>query len=232
VTERDQRFFDRGQVVELGPLGPVGQVGWYVPRYVLDAHPQLATWAGLQDPALASLFAVPQTAPKGRLLGIDPSYHQFDEDIVRNLGLPLVVEFSGSEQQTIAALDAAVAANQPILVYWWVPTAVAASDDLVLVELPPPTEACLAEAAGGGSGGSGVDCGYPPDPLFKAASPQLEAKAPDVAAFLRAFTLSLDDQQAMLQAVEREGATAAAATQAWIDANQPVWKAWLEPPGP
>lgn len=217
VDEHDQRILDRGQVVRLGPLGPVGQVGWYVPRYAVDDHPELASWESLRAPATAQLVG-------GVLVGIDPSYREHDEDIIRNLGLPLTVDYSGSEEETAARLERAAGARAPILVYWWVPTAVAATYDLVKVALPPSTEACRAEAA---AGGPGVDCDYPPDELFKAASPGLEAKAPSVAALLTAFTLSTEDQQAMLQSVERDGESIDAAARTWIEANEDTWRAWL-----
>ena len=157
-------------------------------------------------------------------MGIDPGYRQFDEEIVRNLGLPLTVDFSGSEEETAARLERAAAARVPILVYWWVPTAVAAVYDLVKVALPPSTDACRAEAA---AGGAGVSCDYAPDELFKAASPGLEAKAPPVAAFLTAFSLSTEDQQAMLRSVEHDGASIDAAATAWIEAHEDTWRAWL-----
>ncbi|MEZ5411180.1 MAG: glycine betaine ABC transporter substrate-binding protein [Acidimicrobiales bacterium] len=217
VDEHDQRILDRGQVVRLGPLGPVGQVGWYVPRYAVDDHPELASWESLRDPATAQLVG-------GVLVGIDDSYREHDEDIIRNLGLPLTVDYSGSEEETAARLERAAATRAPILVYWWVPTAVAATYDLVKVALPPSTEACRAEAV---AGGPGVDCDYPPDELFKAASPGLEARAPAVAAFLTAFTLSAEDQQAMLQSVERDGVSIGAAASDWIEANEDTWQAWL-----
>jgi len=217
VEEHDQRILDRGQVVLLGPLGPVGQVGWYVPRYAVDDHPELASWESLRSPAAAQLVG-------GVLVGVDPSYREHDEDIIRNLGLALTVDYSGSEEETAARLERAASAQAPILVYWWVPTAVAATYDLVKVALPPSTEACRAEAA---AGGPGVDCDYPPDELFKAASPGLEAKAPTVAAFLTAFTLSTEDQQAMLLSVERDGVSIGAAASAWIEANEDTWRAWL-----
>ena len=224
MSERDQRFFDRGQVVKLGSLGPVGQVGWYVPRYVVEAHPELAAWTGFRAPAAAGLFATATTAPKGRLLGVDPGYHQYDEQIVANLGLPLTVEYSGSEEATVAALAAATAARQPILVYWWVPTAAAATYDLVKVALPDPDPACLASAR---AGDGRVACDYPAEALFKAASPNLATKAPDVARFLAAFTLSTDDQLRLLSAVEHDGTPIPAAAAGWIAANQATWQPWV-----
>lgn len=212
VTERDQRFFDRGQLVELGPLGPVGQVGWFVPRYVIDDHPILATWSGFQGSEAAALFATAETVPAGRFLGLDPSYRQFDQDIIDSLGLPFVVEFSGSEKLTMTALEASAGARKPIVVYWWTPTAAVATYDLVNVALPEPPEAC---------------CGYPADPLIKVGSPQLQDKAPEVLRFLQSFTISTGDQIDLLVAVESNGQTIAAAAAEWIAANGATWQAWL-----
>lgn len=225
MTERDRSYFARGEVIDLGPLGPVGKIGWYVPRYVVEEHPELATWEGYRSQDAAALLATADTAPNGRLLGTNPAYRQFDEEIIDNLQLPLEVVFSGSEEHTIEELESRHAAGEPILLYWWSPTAAVERFDLVNVPLPTPTEECLAAAD---SGGEGVDCDYPEDPLFKAASPALAAKAPDVEAFLRAFTLSTGDQSAMLAAVEVDGRRVDEAAAAWIAANESVWRAWLD----
>ena len=224
MTDRDRRYFERGQVADLGPLGPIGKIGWFVPRYVLDQQPQLASWEGLQDPETVRLFATADTQPRGRLLGTNPDYRQYDDAIIQNLGLPLELVFSGSEAATLAELGARTEAGEPILLYWWTPTAAVAAYDLVNVALPPPSEACLAEAA---AGGSGVDCDYPEDELFKAASPTLAAEAPEVEAFLRAFQLTTDDQAEMLAAVELDGLSVDEVARAWIEANEDTWRPWL-----
>ncbi len=227
MSDRDRRYFERGEVVDAGPLGPVGKIGWFVPRYMVDQHPELGSWQGLQNPELAALFATAETQPQGRLLGTNPDYEQYDEAIIRNLGLPISVVFSGSEEATLAELDARYRAQEPILLYWWTPTAAVAAYDLVNVPLPEPTDACLAEAA---AGGAGVDCDYPDEQLFKALSPALAAEAPDVDAFLRAFTLSTDDQAQLLAAVELEGRSVDEAAEAWIDANEERWRQWVASP--
>ena len=224
LTDRDRLYFDRGEVVDLGPLGPRGKVGWFTPRYVIDEYPEFATWEGLQDNAAASVFASSDTQPRGRLLGTNPSYRQFDEEIIDNLGLPFELVFSGSEEETMAELEASYEAGEPILLYWWTPTSAVGAYDLVNVTLPEPTEECLAAAE---SGGSGVDCDYAVDELFKASSPGLVDKAPEIDSFLRTFSLSNDDQVAMLAAVENEGLSIGEAATNWIEANESTWQAWL-----
>lgn len=224
VTEDEQAFIDEGSVVDLGELGAVGKIGWFVPSYVVEEHPELATWEGFQDPELASMFATAETGDKGRFLGTDPSYSQYDEQIIENLDLPLQVVFSGSEPATVAELDARVAAEEPIVMYWWTPTAAVAAYDLVNVELPEYTEECGASAA---AGDGGVDCDYPEDVLFKAASGELAEKDADVLAFLEAFTITTEDQLEMLPAVEIDGEEPAAVAEQWVADHEDVWREWL-----
>ncbi|MEX1125228.1 MAG: glycine betaine ABC transporter substrate-binding protein [Acidimicrobiia bacterium] len=220
LTEVEQAFFDDGTVLNIGELGTVGQIGWFVPQYVIDEHPELATWEGFKDPELAKLFATAETGDLGRFLATDPSYSQYDEPIVANLELPLQVIYSGSEPATIAELDARVAAHEPIVMYWWTPTAAYAKYDLVQVELPAYSDECYADLAA-------VDCAYPSDVLIKLASAKLEAKAPDVLAFLRNFQQTNEDQLSMLPAVEIDGEDASVIAAQWIADNEAVWSAWL-----
>lgn len=220
VTEDEQAFFDDGSVLNIGELGTVGKIGWFVPSYVIEEHPDLATWEGFADPDNAALFSTAETGDLGRFLGTDPSYSQYDEAIIANLDLPFQVIFSGSEAATVADLDARVAAQEPIVMYWWTPTAAVAKYDLVNVLLPDYSEDCYADPAA-------IDCDYPEDVLFKAASAQLEEKAPEVLAFLEAFTITTEDQLSMLPAVEIDGEDAADVAARWIAENEDVWSAWL-----
>ena len=95
---------DKGVVDSLGELGVVGKISWYIPTYMLDDHPELATWEGFTDPENAQLFATAQTGDKGQFIGGDPSFVQYDADIIENLGMELEVVYAGSEQAELAAL--------------------------------------------------------------------------------------------------------------------------------
>lgn len=224
VTDAETAYLDEGTVVDLGELGAVGKIGWFVPGYVIEEHPELATWEGFQDPELAALFATPDTGENGRFLGTDPSYSQYDEQIIENLGLPLEVVFSGSEPATVAELQARVAAEEPILMYWWTPTGAVGAYDLVNVELPAYTEECGASAA---AADGGVDCDYPEDVMYKAASAMLEEKDPAVFSFLQNFTITTEDQLEMLPAVEIDGGDPVEVAAQWVADHEDVWSAWL-----
>ncbi|MBC8194213.1 MAG: hypothetical protein ISR42_08365 [Acidimicrobiia bacterium] len=225
ITVGEQAFFDDGSVVNIGELGVIGKIGWFVPRYIVDEHPELATWEGYRSAEAGALFSIAETGDKGRFLGTDPSYSQFDEYIIANLNLPFEVMYSGSEPATVAELDARVSAHEPILMYWWTPTAAVSVFDLVNVPLPPYTEKCGASQA---AGDDGVDCDYPEDVIIKAASGKLREKAPDVFEFLNAFTITTDDQLEMLPGAEIDGEDVADVAAKWISAHKDVWSAWVK----
>ena len=220
LSADEQKYFDNGSVVNIGELGAVGRIGWYVPSYVIEEFPALKSWEGFKDPEIAAKFASAETGDKGRFLGTDPSYSQADEPIIKNLELPFQVVYSGSEAATVAEVDGAVAAKKPILLYWWTPTAATAKYDLVEVELPEYTDGCRAVD-------TEIACAYPVDVLTKAASAKLRDKDPKVWALLEKFTLTNDDQLSLLPSVEIDKEDVVKVAAGWIAANEAVWKTWL-----
>jgi glycine betaine/proline transport system substrate-binding protein len=222
AENRKQYIEDQKVVEDLGPLGVVGKISWYVPSYVVDKNPALATWEGFKDPTLAALFKTAETGQQGQFLAGDPSWVQYDTEIIKNLGLDLQVVQSGSEQAVLAAVDAAYSREQPILFYFWTPHSIHAKYKLTPVALPPHTDACYAKAASGG-----VDCDYPEDVLYKAAWSGLKEQAPDAYEFLKKMQYKNDDQIGMIAATELDKQEPAAAARAWIDAHKDVWQAWL-----
>ncbi len=158
---------DKKSVVDLGLLGPQAKIGWYVPSFVIDQHPELATWEGFKDPALAKLFATANTGDKGQFLMGDPSYVTYDEQIIKNLNLPLQFVVAGSEAALITAIQQAETDKTPLLLQFWQPHWLQSKVKLTEVKLPPVTDACLASAK---AADGKYACDYAPDPLYKAAN--------------------------------------------------------------
>jgi glycine betaine/proline transport system substrate-binding protein len=222
-AENVKQYIEDQKVVEQGGLlGPVGEIGWFMPQYVADQHPELATWEGFQDPAMTELFATAETGDKGRFLAGDPSWVQYDADIINNLGLNLEVVTAGSEEAILAELDSAYSREEPVLFYFWTPHSIHAKYDLTQVELPEYSEECYAGAESGG-----VDCAYPSDDLFKIFFGGLAEKAPEAYELLKNFNYTTEDQIEMIAAVELDGKTPEEAARAWVDAHQDTWQAWL-----
>lgn len=211
-----------GTVENGGQLGPVGRIGWYMPSYLLESNPELATWEGFTSADAAALFATAETGDAGQFLGGDPSFVQYDSDIIANLGMPFEVVFAGSEEAILAQLDTAYSREEPVLFYFWTPHSIHAKYDLARVELPAYSDDCYATADSGG-----VDCDYPGDDLFKIFWSGLAEAAPDAHALLSNMSYSTEAQIDMIAAVEIDGQSVEDAAQAWIDANEDVWRAWL-----
>ena len=222
-AENVAEYIDGQKVVENGGLlGPVGEIGWFTPKYMIDQHPELATWEGFADPELAKLYATAETGDKGQFLAGDPSWVQYEEQIIPNLGLSMQVVVAGSEEAILAALDAANSREDAVLFYFWTPHSIFAKYDLLQVKLPEYSDECYAKADSGG-----VDCAYPSDDLFKIFSAELKDYAPDAYTFLKNFNYTTQDQITMIAAVELDNKSAEEAARAWIDANEATWKAWL-----
>ena len=217
-SERIAEYIDElGTVENGGPLGPLGEIGWFVPKYVVDQNPALASWEGYKD--AAAEFAVAETGDNGRFLGADPSWVQYDEQIIANLELPFQVVWTGSEDALLAEVSSAYSREEPVLFYFYSPHAIFQQFDLVQVELPAYSDECYADEAA-------IDCAYPQDELFKIFSAGLTEKDADVHTFLSNMNYGSDAQIEMLAKLN-EGMSVEEAAQAWVDANESVWRSWL-----
>ena len=212
-----------GGVVDGGRLGVVGNIGWWIPTYMLDRHPELASYRGIKGNE--QLFSTAKSGSAGQFLGSDPSYTSYDREIIKSLGLDLKVVDSGSEDATLAALDAAYKRKDPLLFYFWTPHWAQEKYDLTEVKLPPFDQQC--EDAAKKHNGAGYDCDYASDVLFKAFSLRLQDKSPEAYQFLSNFHYTNADQQQIAFQIDSRGLTPAEAAQRWIDQHPAVWRAWL-----
>ena len=217
-----QEYTEKGTVEIGGELGVVGRQGWFIPAYMLDEHPELATWEGLKDPEIAALFSTPETGDKGQLFLGDPTWPYIGPDVIKGLELPLQAVYAGSEEALLAALGEAYSKKEPILFYFWTPHTAFAQYELAEVKLPEYSEECAARAETGGR-----DCGYPPDVLLKLFSSNLSDYAPEAYYFLENFNYTNEDQIMMLGLVEVQGKTIEEAARLWIEQNENVWRAWI-----
>ena len=216
--ERITEYIDNLKtVVNGGRLGPVGEIGWYVPTYAIAANPALATWEGYKD--AAAEFSSAETGDLGRFLGADPSWVQYDEAIIANLGLPFQVVWTGSEDALLAEVSSAYSRQEPVLFYFYSPHAIFQQFDLTQVELPAYSDECYADPAQ-------IACAYPKDELMKIFNAKLQEKDADVFTFLSNMNYGSDAQIEMLAKLN-EGMTVEESAQAWVDAHGDVWQAWL-----
>jgi len=212
-------YIDQKKVaVEIGPTGNNGVIGWYVPKWMVDKYPDLGTWKDLDK--YAALFKTPKSAGKGQLLDGDPTFVTNDEALVRNLELDFAVVYSGSEEASIEAAQAAAKQQKPLLFYFYEPQWLHAQAEFVRIPLPPYRPGCDAVPAQ-------VACDYPEYLLDKIVRRDFALKRGDAYELIENFNWSNDDQNEIANDITNNGLSPEQAAEKWIKGNRVAWETWL-----
>jgi glycine betaine/proline transport system substrate-binding protein len=210
---------DKKVAMDAGENGNIGIIGWYVPKFFADEHPDI-----LQDVKnlnkYADLFKTSESGDKGEFLGTDPSYVQYDEALVENLGLNFKVRFTGSENATVETIKQAVAQKKPLLFYWWDPHWLNSQVELTRVPLPAYTAGCDADV-------EKIACDYPETPLRKFIATKFEKEGGAAAQMIKNWKWTNADQNLVADMITNQGMTAEQAAKKWVDEHESVWKAWI-----
>ncbi|MDR7360827.1 ABC transporter substrate-binding protein [Nocardioides marmoribigeumensis] len=209
----------KGTAKEIDPLGVVGIIGWYVPDWLAKAHPDILDWKNLNK--YADKFKTSESGDKGQFLGADPNYTQYDEAIVKNLGLNFKVVFSGGETASVAAFEKAQQKKQWLIGYFYEPQYLHAVVKLDRVKLPPYKEGCDKDKAK-------VACDYAETTIKKVASTKFmdsDSTAPDL---VNNFKISNDEQNLIAKYITIDKMTPDAAAQKWIADNGDKVDSWLQ----
>jgi glycine betaine/proline transport system substrate-binding protein len=212
-------YIDEKKVaMDAGQTGNVGIIGWYVPKWMADEHPDITDYKNLNK--YASEFKTSESGDLGQFLGTDPSYVQYDEALVKNLGLDFKVIFTGSENATIEAIKQAVDQKKPLLFYWWDPQWLNSQVELSRVALPPYTAGCDADK-------EAVACDYPETPLNKIMRVEFNSKGGAAATLIKNFNWTNADQNTVAEYITNEGMEPEAAAKKWVTENEAIWKPWV-----
>ena len=207
---------------DAGPTGNEGVIGWFVPRYVVDAHPDILSAAA--DPQVLNrhldLFRTAASGDRGQILDGDPGFVTQDEAMIAGFGLDYTVVHSGSEAASERAIQAAVNERRPILAYFVTPNWFSTKVDLVHVALPAFRPGCNADPAR-------IACDYPRYVLYKVVSTTFATSGSPAFELIRRFTWTNEDQDLVAAAIVDEHLSDDAAAKRWLDANVATWRAWL-----
>jgi glycine betaine/proline transport system substrate-binding protein len=202
---------------DAGSNGVTGHIGWYVPSYVVQQHPEMKTWKGLlKDWAL---FRTAESGGKGELLDGDPSYVTADEPLIKNLKLNLKVVYAGGEASQITSVKQAYAQKKPILFYWYTPQWLNAELKLTEVMLPPRTTGCDAVVAK-------TNCAYPSYDLRKVISTKFAKSGSPAVNVIKKFSWTAQDQNSVAVMIAGKKMKPDDAAKKWIAANPTKVKAW------
>ncbi|HZP72588.1 MAG TPA: glycine betaine ABC transporter substrate-binding protein [Gaiellaceae bacterium] len=207
------------KVVDAGLEGPDGNIGWYVPTYLVKAHPELKTWKGVKKDW--KMFVTPQSSPQGQFLDGSPSYVTNDVALVKNLGINLKVVFAGTEAAQLTEIEQDYKAKKPVLFYWYTPQYQNAIYKFSQVALPPWTTTCAKLKP------AQINCAYPPYHLYKVEAASLAGQAPAVAAFIKRFNWTSDDQNSVSYNLAVKHMSNTAAAQAFVNSHKALVQSWL-----
>lgn len=219
-----QRLEDEGRIVRLGAvLDPGGVEGWWIPRYLAEAHPELTTLEGvLANPALVG----------GRFNNCPEGWgcRVVNDNLIRALDLPasgLEVFNHGSGETLATSIAAAYEAGEPWFGYYWAPTGLLGRYDMVKVEIGPIDEAVHARNANQGTDDPGVS-DFPPAVVLTSVTADFAERHPDLTEFLRAMTFEVDVMNGLLAWMDANNANAEEAAVYFLTTQAEIWAEWLD----
>ncbi|MGH1464871.1 MAG: ABC transporter substrate-binding protein [Cognatishimia sp.] len=214
---------EAGKLVELSNvLSDGGVEGWWVPQYVVDAHPEAATLDGiLANPALVGGRF--DNCPDGwgcRTVN-DNMNRVADMD-----GKGIEVFNHGSGETLATAIASAYADEKPWFGFYWAPTAILGKYPMVLVDMGgynAETHSC----------NSSKDCAnpgisaYPSAAVKTAATTSFQEREPEIAALMSKVTFTNDQMNGVLAWMEDNNASAEEGAVYFLSNNKDLWADWL-----
>jgi glycine betaine/proline transport system substrate-binding protein len=223
------KYIDKaGTVVQGGPLGVEGHIGWFIPKYLMDEHPEFKSWEGLKGKE--DLFKTAESGDQGMFLGGDPSYVQKDKELIEALDLNFKHVTAGAEPAQVARWSQLYKQKEPVIFYWYTPQYLNQEYDLAEVKLPPRTEAnkdCKDDAKEGGDPAQ-YKCEYDVTIINKLFSKKFADSGSPAYPVLKNMKLTNEDQEQVAKAIAGDKEDPEKAGQDWVDANSEKVDAWLE----
>ena len=222
-TEVYDDLVAEGKLTELSKvLSDGGVEAWWVPAYLVEAHPELATLEGIMaNPELVGGRF--HDCPSG--WGCDVT--NFNNFKAAGLGDAGVERFQHGSGETLAtSIAAAYTAEEPWFGYYWAPTSVLGKYPMVQVEMP--------EFDADIHGCNGLeDCAtpglsaYPVSNVVTAATPSFVEAEPEAAELMRNLTFTNAQMGEVLAWQEENEASYEEAAVYFLTNYKDVWGDWL-----
>ncbi|MDG2427425.1 MAG: transporter substrate-binding domain-containing protein, partial [Acidimicrobiales bacterium] len=216
---------EEGCVIDAATHDAKTREEWWYPAYVADACPGLPDWEALND--CAELFTTPDSGGKGRFLGGPVDWLKGDQERVDGLGMNFIVENAGTAGALWAALEAASANNEPIVLFNWTPNFIEAMYDGAFIEFPEYEDACKTDASWGINPETTHDCGNPKDGYLKlGVNVEFPNKWPNAYAAVQQMNLTNLDVAQLAMYVDIDGMEPEDAAAKWLADNCARWTGW------
>jgi glycine betaine/proline transport system substrate-binding protein len=199
--------------------------GWFVPKFVADAHPELFKAEQLFD--MRDIFG---GVGRSRFVSCpaDWACSVINRNLLKAFRLPVI--FRTEEPADRFALDQtladAISRREPIVLYYWQPNAAIAQFGLKPLEMGlynPDAWPCLGT----------LDCpapqqsSFPPEPVVIAVAQWLQDEAPLVVDYLQQAIMPLDEMNRLMALMSEENGSPAEIARQFYETRQDVWRPWL-----
>jgi glycine betaine/proline transport system substrate-binding protein len=206
-----------------------GEEGWYVPKYVVDEHPELTTLqAVLKRP---DLFPDPESRDKGRFYTCPAGWacQIVNDNLVKAYGVDeagFATFDPGSGEGLAAAIARAHQRKEPIFTYYFGPTAVLGRypmHRLGGMTHDPASWPCMSKP----------DCAepkpnmYPPADVIGAVTAKFAERAPEAFAFLQKVQWKNDTVSALLAWQDDKRARPEEVAEHFLKTQESVWTKWV-----
>ncbi len=225
LTPSNAKYLKNGSVVNVGGNGITGVIGWYVPKYLVDQHPEFKTWKGLKGKE--DLFKSPESGSQGMFLGGDPSYVQKDRKLIEGLGLNLKHVVAGAEPAQVARWTTLYKQKKAVLFYWYDPQFLNAQYQIVRVQLPKRFKGCNDDEKTDDPAKT-YACEYPSYGLDKLVSGKFAKSGSPALAVIKKFSWSAADQNTVANMISGKKMKPQAAAEAWVKANAAKIATWTK----
>ena len=225
VDEYKKYVDEAGTVEKAGSLGVEGHIGWFIPKYLMDEHPEFESWEGLKGNE--DLFKTAESGDQGMFLGGDPSYVQKDKELIKALDLNFKHVTAGAEPAQVARWSQLYKQKKPVIFYWYTPQYLNQEYDLAEVKLPEITPGCKEDAKAGGDPDQ-YKCAYTVTDIQKLFSKKFAESGSPAYDVLKKMTLTNDDQEAVAKAIAGDKEDPEKAGADWVEENDDKVQTWLE----
>ena len=215
------------------PLAEGGEEGFWVPQYMVDKDPSLATIAGIK--ANAKLFTHPEDPEKSAFMGCPAGWNcqisstnLFAAMKLGDVGFELLDPGSGAGLS--GSIAKAYERKEPWFGYYWAPTAVLGKYKMVKVDFGSGIDEvefkeCITQ----------LDCltpkptMYPPSAVDTVVTESFAQRSPEAIAYLSSRTLSNAQMNTLLAWMEDEQADGEYAVEHFLTSYEATWSQWVSP---
>lgn len=222
-TEVYEKLRNEGKLVELAKvLSDGGVEAWWIPAYLTESHPELATLEGIKaNPQLVGGRF--HDCPSG--WGCDIT--NFNNFTAAGLGDAGIERFQHGSGETLAtSIAAAYEGKEPWFGYYWAPTSVLGKYPMVQIELPA-YDADIHTCNGLEDCPTPGLSSYPVSNVVTAATQAFVDREPEAAELMRKVTFTNAQMGEVLAWQETNEASNEEAAVYFLTTYKDVWADWL-----